>query len=139
MNSSHFLSHVSCYLKVPAGDDETYSVITSVPGATGELLFILHLPESRITDRHFVEQWRSKSWHSVSLLYTDGLLADSEKLNRREPQNDYVSETWGSVFNVFVIKVYWHYMFKELLQLASFFSSLTFTICTAPSPRSPLH
>ncbi|XP_050930321.1 uncharacterized protein LOC108886528 isoform X3 [Lates calcarifer] len=48
--------NLDCGGPVPAGDDETYSVITSVPGAT---------------------------------VYTDGLLADSEKLNRREPQNDY--------------------------------------------------
>lgn len=45
MNSSHFLSHLSCYLKLPAGnDEEAYYVITSVPGAVcpaGELLFTL--------------------------------------------------------------------------------------------------
>lgn len=44
MNSSHFLSHLTFYLKLPAGNDATYSVATSVPGAdrpAGELLFPL--------------------------------------------------------------------------------------------------
>lgn len=44
MNSFRFLSHLSCYFKLPAGNDEANNVITSVPGAVcaaGELLFTL--------------------------------------------------------------------------------------------------
>lgn len=46
MNSSHLLYCISCYPKLPGGNDEVYSVITSVPGADcspGELLFTSHL------------------------------------------------------------------------------------------------
>lgn len=48
MNSFRFLSHLSCYFKLPAGNDagndEANNVITSVPGAVcaaGELHFTL--------------------------------------------------------------------------------------------------
>ncbi len=49
-NSSHFLSPLSYSIKLPAGNGEAYSVITSLPGdcPTGELLFTLHLHECSV-------------------------------------------------------------------------------------------